>query len=49
MTSAERVDLEVNLDPDLLGGVVIKVGSQIVDASLRGQLRRLSMQLGAAS
>ena len=48
MTGAERVDLEVNLDPDLLGGVIIRVGSQIVDASLRGQLRRLGMKLSAS-
>lgn len=49
MTSAEQVDLETNIDPDLLGGVIIKVGSQIVDASLRGQLRRLGMKLGASA
>lgn len=48
MTGAEQVDLEVSLDPDLLGGVIIQVGSQIVDASLRGQLRRLGMQLNAS-
>lgn len=47
MTGAQSVELSVALDPDLLGGVIIKVGSQIVDASLRGQLRRLSLQLGA--
>ena len=49
MTDAEQVDLEVSLDPDLLGGVIIKVGSQIVDASLRGQLRRLGMKLNASA
>ncbi|MGF1457529.1 MAG: ATP synthase F1 subunit delta [Leptolyngbyaceae cyanobacterium] len=47
MTGAEKVDLETALDSNLLGGVIIKVGSQVVDASLRGQLRRLSMQLDA--
>jgi F-type H+-transporting ATPase subunit delta len=49
MTGAERVELDINQDPSLLGGVIIKVGSQIVDASLRGQLRRLGMQLGTAA
>ncbi|WP_008309364.1 ATP synthase F1 subunit delta [Leptolyngbya sp. PCC 6406] len=49
MTGARQVDLSITIDPDLLGGVVIKVGSQIVDASLRGQLRRLGIQLSAAS
>ncbi len=46
MTSARSVDLALKTDPDLIGGVIIKVGSQIVDASLRGQLRRISLALG---
>lgn len=45
MTGASNVDLSVQLDPSLLGGLVIRVGSQVVDASLRGQLRRIGMQL----
>jgi len=31
----------------LIGGVIIKVGSQVVDASIRGQLRRLKSSLTA--
>jgi F-type H+-transporting ATPase subunit delta len=49
MTGAEQVELDIEVDSDLMGGVIIKVGSQIVDASLRGQLRRLGMQLSAAA
>lgn len=45
MTNARQVELETKIDPALIGGVIIKVGSQIVDASLRGQLRRLSLRL----
>ncbi|WP_448525494.1 ATP synthase F1 subunit delta [Parathermosynechococcus lividus] len=45
MTGAADVELAIAIDPELLGGVVIKVGSQIFDASLRGQLRRLSVSL----
>ncbi|MBV8884150.1 MAG: F0F1 ATP synthase subunit delta [Chroococcidiopsidaceae cyanobacterium CP_BM_RX_35] len=45
MTHAARVELETKLAPELIGGVIIKVGSQVVDASLRGQLRRLSLSL----
>ena len=45
MTQARQVDLDVRLDPEILGGVIIKVGSQIVDVSLRGQLRRIGMRL----
>jgi F-type H+-transporting ATPase subunit delta len=45
MTGARQVELETSLAPELIGGVVIKVGSQVIDASLRGQLRRISLRL----
>lgn len=45
MTGAAAVELEVNIDRDLIGGVIIKVGSQVLDASIRGQLRRIGMSL----
>lgn len=49
MTNARDVELETTLDPNLIGGVVIKVGSQVLDASLRGQLRRISFNLETAT
>ena len=48
MTDAKAVELIASLDSSLLGGVIIKVGSQVIDASLRGQLRRIGIQLGTA-
>jgi F-type H+-transporting ATPase subunit delta len=45
MTNAHSVEISTTIDPDLLGGVIIKVGSRVVDASLRGQLRRIGMKL----
>jgi len=47
MTSARQVEIETKIDADLIGGVVIKVGSQVIDASLRGQLRRLGIRLSS--
>jgi F-type H+-transporting ATPase subunit delta len=47
MTSARQVEIETKIDADLIGGVVIKVGSQVIDASLRGQLRRLGLRLNS--
>lgn len=47
MTGAHAVDMDVNVDRDLIGGVIIQVGSQVIDASLRGQLRRISLRLSA--
>jgi F-type H+-transporting ATPase subunit delta len=45
MTGAAQVELETSIDADLIGGVIIKVGSQVLDASIRGQLRRIGNSL----
>ncbi|MEO0406947.1 MAG: ATP synthase F1 subunit delta [Cyanobacteria bacterium P01_A01_bin.135] len=46
---ANQVELETTVDPELIGGVIIKVGSQVIDASLRGQLRRIGFKLNSTS
>jgi len=48
LSNAHEVELDTKIDPDLIGGVIVKVGSQVVDASLRGQLRRISLRLSNA-
>lgn len=45
MTGANAVEIAAKVDPDLLGGVVIQAGSQVIDASLKGQLRQISLRL----
>ncbi len=45
ISGAEQVELQTRIDPDLIGGVLIKVGSQVLDASIRGQLRRITNSL----
>jgi F-type H+-transporting ATPase subunit delta len=49
MTGAAEVQIASTLDPDLIGGVVIKAGSQVIDASLKGQLRQLTLRLAGLS
>ncbi|MEO1400623.1 MAG: ATP synthase F1 subunit delta [Cyanobacteria bacterium J06635_1] len=49
MTGARQVELSTSLDPSLIGGVIIKVGSQVIDASLRGQIRRIGILLSSAA
>jgi F-type H+-transporting ATPase subunit delta len=49
MTNASEVELETKIDRELIGGVVIKIGSQVLDASIRGQLRRIGVSLANAS
>ena len=39
------VDIEYVIDPSLLGGIVIKVGSTMYDTSIKGQLRLLRDEL----
>jgi F-type H+-transporting ATPase subunit delta len=48
MTAAHQVDVVTAIDPELIGGVIIKVGSQVIDASLRGQLRRITLKLAGS-
>ena len=45
IAQARDVELKTSIDPDLIGGVIIKVGSKVIDASIRGQLRRISISL----
>ena len=49
MTDAQSVELKTKIDPDLIGGVIVKVGSQVLDASIRGQLRRIGISLNSAA
>ncbi len=39
------VDIESEVDPSLLGGFIVKVGSTIYDSSIKGQLRMLKAEL----
>ncbi len=48
MTGAEQIKLEINTNPELIGGFVVQVGSKIIDTSVQGQLRDLSSYLGAS-
>lgn len=39
------IQLSVDVDHSLIGGVIIKAGDEVIDGSLRGQLNRLQTQL----
>ncbi len=39
------VELDVQVDPSLLGGLVVRVGDRLIDGSVRGRLERLRNQL----
>jgi F-type H+-transporting ATPase subunit delta len=46
--TGKRLRVRYALDPKLMGGVVVKVGSTIYDGSVRGQLQRMKEQLAQA-
>jgi len=40
-----RVSVEVQVDPGLIGGMIVKVGSRMVDGSVRSKLQRLQLAM----
>jgi len=45
LAGTDNLELNLQVDPQLIGGFVISVGSKVVDASLAGQVRRLGLSL----
>jgi F-type H+-transporting ATPase subunit delta len=45
LSTGRRVVLDVEIDPSLLGGLVVRVGDRMIDGSVRGRLERLRNQL----
>jgi F-type H+-transporting ATPase subunit delta len=43
--TGRKVELAVETDPSLLGGIVVRVGDRLIDGSVRGRLERLRSQL----
>jgi F-type H+-transporting ATPase subunit delta len=41
------VNVQVALDPELIGGAVIAIGDQVIDGSVKGRLQRMSFALQA--
>ena len=48
--TGRKVELSSTVEPGILGGIVVRVGNQILDASIRNRLERLRRQVarGAA-
>ena len=46
--TGKQVELELEVDPSLIGGAVIRIGDQLIDGSTRRRLRDLHQQLQRA-
>ena len=44
-----EIDMTADVDPDILGGLVLRVGNMVLDASLRSKLERLKKEVAAAA
>lgn len=47
--TGRRIALATQVDPDLLGGVVVRVGDRLIDGSVRGRLERLRARLASGA
>ncbi len=49
MAGTNAVEIDLKIDSSLIGGFVVNLGSQVIDASLSGQVRRLGLALAKVS
>ena len=47
--TGRRVTLAARVDPDILGGIVVRVGNSILDASIRNRLEQLRRHVAQAA
>jgi F-type H+-transporting ATPase subunit delta len=47
ITGAKQIKLALKVDPALIGGFTIEIGSKMIDTSIRGQLKQISSLFGA--
>ena len=46
--TGRKVDLSSAVDPEILGGIIVRVGNSILDASIRNRLEQLRKQVARA-
>ncbi len=47
--TGRRVELSSNVDPDVLGGLMVRVGNMVLDATVRNRLEQLRKQVAKAA
>jgi F-type H+-transporting ATPase subunit delta len=46
--TGRKVELSAKVEPDILGGIVVRVGNSVIDASIRARLEQLRKQVARA-
>jgi len=46
--TGQKIELSAKVEPDILGGIVVRVGNSIIDASIRARLEQLRKQVAKA-
>jgi len=49
MTGTSRLEVRTEINPALIGGITVRIGDRLIDASVRGRLERLREQLLAGA
>ena len=48
VTGGKEIDMDVKIDPAIIGGLIVKVGSRMVDSSLRTKLNAIKFAMKEA-
>jgi F-type H+-transporting ATPase subunit delta len=48
VTGGKDIDLDVKIEPAIIGGLIVKVGSRMVDSSLRTKLNSIKLAMKEA-
>jgi F-type H+-transporting ATPase subunit delta len=44
-TAGKEVEIDLRIDPSLIGGLIVKMGSKMVDASLKTKLNSIRLAM----
>ena len=46
--TGRKIELSATVEPEIIGGIVVRVGNSILDASIRNRLEQLRKQVARA-
>lgn len=45
--TGKQVELEMQIDPEIIGGIIVRIGDQVIDGSVRNKLEKMRSRLVA--